>query len=123
VVSVKGQCWIGGQPVSGENGAYEIVNPATEETVGLAPEASAGDARRAAAAAAEAFGSWSRTSPEERALLLDKAADLLQDGAKELFGLVQAETGSTVLMTRTAQVGGSFALHAYSEMQSVVWPG
>jgi acyl-CoA reductase-like NAD-dependent aldehyde dehydrogenase len=108
-VRVNGQCWIGGEPVDGEHGSYEVLNPATEETVGRAPEASAGDAHRAAAAAAEAFGAWSRTSPEERASLLDKAADLLQARAPELFGLVQAETGSTVLMTRTAQVAGAIA--------------
>ncbi len=109
MVSSKGLCWIGGEAVEGENGSYEIVNPATEAVVGLAPEASAGDARRAAVAAAEAFASWSRTSPEERAALLKAAADLLEHRAKELFGLVQAETGSTVMMTRTAQVPGAIA--------------
>jgi len=109
VVSVTVQCWIGGAAVDGEHGTYEIIDPASESTVGLAPEASAADARRAAAAAAEAFGSWSRTSPDERASLLHKAADILEGRAKELFGLVQAETGSTVLMTRTAQVPGAIA--------------
>jgi acyl-CoA reductase-like NAD-dependent aldehyde dehydrogenase len=108
-VSVNGQCWIGGEALGGENGTYEIVDPATEQAVGLAPEASAGDAQRAAAAAAEAFGSWSRTSPEERASLLNKAADILEARSKDLFDLVQAETGSTVLMTRTAQVPGAIA--------------
>jgi acyl-CoA reductase-like NAD-dependent aldehyde dehydrogenase len=104
-----GQCWIGGTAVEGENGTYEVVNPATEQVVGLAPEASAGDARRAAGAAAEALASWSRTSPEQRASLLTAAADLLESRSKELFGLVQAETGSTVMMTRTAQVPGAIA--------------
>jgi acyl-CoA reductase-like NAD-dependent aldehyde dehydrogenase len=108
-VATTGQCWIGGAGVAGENGTYEVVNPATETVVGFAPEASAGDARRAAAAAAEAFGSWSRTSPESRAALLNKAADLLESRSKELVSLVQAETGSTVMMTRTAQVPGAIA--------------
>ncbi len=108
-MSVKGQIWIGGEPGDGEHGTYDVVNPATEEVVGIAPEASGGDARRAAASAAEAFASWSRTSPEERASLLNKAADILDSRQKELCSLVQAETGSTTMMTRTAQVPGTIA--------------
>ncbi|HXY43881.1 MAG TPA: aldehyde dehydrogenase family protein, partial [Acidimicrobiales bacterium] len=133
-MSQKGQCWIGGEPVDGEHGSYEIVDPATEALVGLAPEASADDARRAAAAAAEALSSWSRTSPEERAALLQASAALLERRAKELFRLVQAETGSTVMMTRTAQVPGAIArLRRYAkgalEPQTIPlppapnWPG
>jgi acyl-CoA reductase-like NAD-dependent aldehyde dehydrogenase len=119
------RCWISGQPVEGELGAYEIVNPATEEVIGLAPEASAADARRAAAAAAEAFGAWSRSAPEERAALLQEAARLLESRRKELFGLVQAETGSTNLMTRTAQVSGAIArLRRYAKgaLEPIVLP-
>ena len=96
--------WIGGDRVDGSKGTYAVVNPATEEIVGLAPEATANDAREAATAAAEAFPDWSRTTPEERARLLDRAADLLQQRIPELIPLVQAETGSTVQMARTAQV-------------------
>ena len=47
--------WIDGEQVGGSKGTYPIVNPATEELVGLAPEGSADDARKAAAAAAAAF--------------------------------------------------------------------
>jgi acyl-CoA reductase-like NAD-dependent aldehyde dehydrogenase len=96
--------WIGGDRLDGSNGTYEVVNPATEEVVGLAPEATAEDARQAATAAAEAFPRWSQTTPDERARLLDRAADLLQQRVPELIPLVQAETGSTVQMARTAQV-------------------
>jgi acyl-CoA reductase-like NAD-dependent aldehyde dehydrogenase len=96
--------WIGGDRVDGSQGTYEVVNPATERVVGLAPDATADDARQAATAAAEAFPGWSQTTPEERARLLDRAADLLEHRVPELIPLVQAETGSTVLMARTAQV-------------------
>ena len=96
--------WIGGDRVEGSRGTYEVVNPATEEIVGLAPEATAGDAHQAAAAAAEAFPGWSQTTADERARLLDRAADILQQRTPELIPLVQAETGSTVQMARTAQV-------------------
>ena len=45
------QLLIGGKWVEAGNGTYEIINPATEEVVGLAPNASAADAEAAAAAA------------------------------------------------------------------------
>jgi acyl-CoA reductase-like NAD-dependent aldehyde dehydrogenase len=100
---------IGAERVPGSRGTYEVINPASEEVVGLAPEASGDDARAAAAAAAAAFPSWSLTSPAERAALLDRAADLLQARAAEFVPLVQAETGSTLLMAQGAQVYGTVA--------------
>jgi acyl-CoA reductase-like NAD-dependent aldehyde dehydrogenase len=100
---------IGGASVPGSNGVYKVVNPATEEVVGLAPEASADDARAASAAAAAAFPAWSLTTAAERAALLDRAADLLEARAAELVPLVQAETGSTMAMAQGAQVGGTVA--------------
>lgn len=101
--------WIGGEPAKGAKGTYEVINPATEEVVGTAPEASAEDASAAARAAAEAFPTWSQTTPEERAALLDRAADLVTEHYAELVPLVQAETGSTMVMAQTAQVGGTIA--------------
>jgi acyl-CoA reductase-like NAD-dependent aldehyde dehydrogenase len=95
---------IGGERVAGEWGGYPIVNPATEQVVGEAPEASVAQAEAAAAAAAEAFPAWSRTRPEERAALLDRAADLLRDRIDELVPLVQAETGATMRVASTMQV-------------------
>ena len=95
---------IGGEHVAGDAGGYDIVNPATEEVVDQAPEASTAQVEAAAAAAAEAFPAWSRTKPEERAALLDRAADLLRDRMDELVPLVQAETGATQRVAQTMQV-------------------
>jgi acyl-CoA reductase-like NAD-dependent aldehyde dehydrogenase len=95
---------IGGSREEGAAGAYEIVNPATETVIAEAPEASVAQVEAAAAAAAEAFPAWSRTKPEERAALLNKAADLLRDRLEELVPLVQAETGATLRTAQTMQV-------------------
>ncbi|MEU1152861.1 aldehyde dehydrogenase family protein, partial [Streptomyces sp. NPDC005918] len=56
--------FIGGEWTEPDHGHYEVVNPATEEVVGLAPEASGAQVHAAAAAAREAFAGWSRTKPE-----------------------------------------------------------
>ena len=95
---------IGGERVAGANGTYPIINPATEEVVGHAPNASAADASAAAAAAAAAFPAWSRTTPAERSALLSRAADLLDERYPELVPLVQAETGATLRVTKQMQV-------------------
>jgi phenylacetaldehyde dehydrogenase len=95
---------IGGGRPPGARGTYGIVNPATEEVVGEAPEASPDQVVAAARAAAEAFPTWSRTAPTRRSELLDRLADLLEERAEELVPLVQAETGSTLRVAQTMQV-------------------
>jgi acyl-CoA reductase-like NAD-dependent aldehyde dehydrogenase len=95
---------IGGERADGERGSYAIVNPATEQVVGEAPEASVAQAEAAATAAADAFPAWSRTKPEQRAELLDRAADLLRQRMDDLIPLVQAETGATMRVASTMQV-------------------
>jgi acyl-CoA reductase-like NAD-dependent aldehyde dehydrogenase len=95
---------IGGERVEGGGGTYDIVNPATEAVVGQAPEATVAQVEAAAAAAADAFPAWSRTRPEERAALLDRAGDLLRERMDELIPLVQAETGATQRVASTMQV-------------------
>jgi acyl-CoA reductase-like NAD-dependent aldehyde dehydrogenase len=95
---------IGGERAAGGRGTYDIVNPATEQIVGQAPEATVEQADAAAEAAAAAFPAWSRTKPEHRAELLNRAADLLREHMEELIPLVQAETGATMRVAKTMQV-------------------
>ncbi len=98
------QLLIGGEWVDGADGGYEIVNPATEEVVGLAPEASEQQALDAARAAQDAFPAWSQSSPEVRADLLQKVADAMRDKFDALLPLVIAETGCTAIVGKQMQV-------------------
>ena len=67
---------IDGQWVSAENKAvFDTFNPATGELLSSCANASANDVDRAVKAAQEAFKTWSKTSPQDRAQLLLKAAD------------------------------------------------
>ncbi|MEZ5206005.1 MAG: aldehyde dehydrogenase family protein [Acidimicrobiales bacterium] len=95
---------IGGEWVTAGDGTYDIVNPATEQVVGRAPNASVADAEAAVAAAADAFPAWARTKPEDRAAMLARAADLLDERYRELVPLVQAETGATMKVAKQMQV-------------------
>jgi acyl-CoA reductase-like NAD-dependent aldehyde dehydrogenase len=99
-----GRLLIGGQWREPSGGRYPVLNPATEQVVGVAPEAGPGDVADAAAAAREAFASWSATAPAERARLLERLADLVEARADEIVPLAQAETGSTMTVAKTMQV-------------------
>jgi acyl-CoA reductase-like NAD-dependent aldehyde dehydrogenase len=83
---------------------YEVVNPATEEVVGLAPEATVDDARAAAAAARAALDGWAATPMVERCRLVGQAGEALAAHMPELVPLVQAETGSTITVTEQMQL-------------------
>ena len=98
------QLLIGGEWVDGADGGYDVVNPATETVVDAAPEASVEQANAAAAAAREAFESWSQTTPEYRADLLAKAADAIKARYQDLLPVVIAETGCTETVGKQMQV-------------------
>lgn len=96
--------FIDGEWTEPAGGHYEVTDPATEETVGLAPEASRAQVYEAAAAARAAFVSWSRTRPGERAAILDRAAGLIQRDSAALADLARAESGATTATARGMQV-------------------
>jgi RHH-type proline utilization regulon transcriptional repressor/proline dehydrogenase/delta 1-pyrroline-5-carboxylate dehydrogenase len=70
------------------------VNPsAPDEVVGYGSEAGISEAERAVRAAREAFGKWSRTPFEERARLLERAADIMERRRYELSAVEVFEVG------------------------------
>jgi acyl-CoA reductase-like NAD-dependent aldehyde dehydrogenase len=97
---------VGGHWRPAGGGTYPIINPATEEIVGHAPEATVEDARAAARAAREAFerGPWPRMSREERGALLQRAADAFTREMESLVDLTVAETGALLRVARMQQV-------------------
>ncbi|MER5909598.1 aldehyde dehydrogenase family protein [Streptomyces sp. NPDC001982] len=115
--------FIGGRWVEPDRGHYEVVDPATEGTVGLAPEASPDQVRAACAAAREAFeGPWSRTSPEERAAVLGRAADIIRGHLVPYAELARAETGATTGTARGMQVGVAAArFRRYARVEPAEW--
>jgi acyl-CoA reductase-like NAD-dependent aldehyde dehydrogenase len=86
---------------------YPIINPANEAVVGEAPNVGAAEAAQAARFAADAFPSWSRTAPEMRMAILNRAADLVGESAEELADLAQQESGCTKSLARSMHVGAT----------------
>src|SRR5437667_7808802 len=86
--------------VAASNGAtYAVPNPATEEAIGTAPEATVEDMRRAIAAARRAFdeGPWPRSTRQDRARALTTIADGMERRKEEMRQLLIAEAGATYL--------------------------
>src|SRR5206468_5797903 len=78
VLAASRRMFIDGKWVEASNGAtYPIPNPATEDEVGSAPDATVEDMQRAIGAARRAFdeGPWPSSSRQERARALDTIAD------------------------------------------------
>ncbi|MEU9123410.1 aldehyde dehydrogenase family protein [Streptomyces sp. NPDC048506] len=101
---VRERLFIAGEWVEPARGHYEVVDPASETVVGLAPEASREQVSAAVSAAREAFAAWSATSPEQRAAVLDRAADVMQRDFAVNAELAQAESGATTGTARGMQV-------------------
>jgi acyl-CoA reductase-like NAD-dependent aldehyde dehydrogenase len=98
------QLLIGGKWVDASGDAYEVINPATEEVVGSAPQATVADAEAAAAAARDALPGWAATPTEERLALMAKAAEAIRAKSADLLPLVIAETGATAAVGSRMQV-------------------
>uniref|UniRef100_UPI003D8AD489 NAD-dependent succinate-semialdehyde dehydrogenase n=1 Tax=Gordonia sp. B7-2 TaxID=3420932 RepID=UPI003D8AD489 len=72
---------------------FDVVNPATEETLARVADADATDARRAIESAAAHQKSWAATSPRSRSEILYRAYQLIIDRADEIAAVMTAEMG------------------------------
>jgi acyl-CoA reductase-like NAD-dependent aldehyde dehydrogenase len=83
---------IGGKLMRGA-ATLEVINPATEEILAMAPRADHVQLDQAVAAAKAAFPAWAATPLRERAALLVKLADALQTRHGEFARLLTEEQG------------------------------
>ncbi|MEU4710789.1 aldehyde dehydrogenase [Nocardia salmonicida] len=101
---------IGGKLIPGGSGVFETINPATEEVLGYAADASGADMEAAIAAARTAFDEtqWSR-DPAFRAHCLRQLRDVLVENLEELRAITIAEVGAPVMLTSGPQLEGPIA--------------
>ncbi|MEN3586219.1 aldehyde dehydrogenase family protein [Streptomyces sp. ZYX-F-203] len=115
--------FIGGDWREPDAGHYDVVDPATEETAGSAPEASPAQVRAACAAAREALPLWSATPPRERAEILARAARRILERVDSHTESARAETGATTATVRATQVGVAAArFRRYARVEKHEWP-
>src|SRR4051812_18498021 len=76
-----------------EGGTVDVLEKATGELLATVGLAGAADVAAAAGRAAAAQPAWAATSFEERAAVLRRAADLLEQRAESVIGWLVRETG------------------------------
>jgi succinate-semialdehyde dehydrogenase / glutarate-semialdehyde dehydrogenase len=95
------QMLIDGRWVTGSEGAgEEILNPATEEVLGILPHASREDLDRALAAAQRGYEVWRKSLPQERSRLLKRVASLIREEMKRLMTIMTLEQGKPLHESR-----------------------
>jgi succinate-semialdehyde dehydrogenase/glutarate-semialdehyde dehydrogenase len=93
----------------------EVVNPATEETVGAVPAGTAEDVDTAVASAKTAFADWKTVDTEKRAAIVGKAADLIAENAKDIAATLTSEQGKPVMEAMGEVNHLVHGLHYYAE--------
>ncbi len=79
---------------------WQVINPATEETVETVPFGNATDADDAVDAAVRSQKAWAGTNPYQRADILKQVAHLMRTRATELSAITVAESGKPALEAR-----------------------
>ncbi|MEZ0340571.1 aldehyde dehydrogenase [Mycobacterium sp. pV006] len=103
----ESKLYIDGKLVDGNAGTFPTINPATEETLGVAADADATDMGAAIEAARRAFDetSWS-TDAELRVRCLRQLQQAMRDHVEELREMTMAEVGAPRMLTSAAQLEG-----------------
>ncbi|MEI6725190.1 MAG: aldehyde dehydrogenase family protein, partial [Actinomycetes bacterium] len=89
--------WVG----ASDHGSFESRDPAHSDVVlATFPSATAADAERAVAAAAEAFPAWAATPAPARGALLFRAAELVDERFEDIATTLTREEGKTLAEAR-----------------------
>lgn len=91
------QLLINGKFVKGEGALISVLNPATEIEITQVAEATLAQIQQAVSAAANAFSSWKKTTPRDRATMLLKLADAIESNAESFAELESMNCGKPYL--------------------------
>ncbi|HEX5469692.1 MAG TPA: gamma-aminobutyraldehyde dehydrogenase [Gaiellaceae bacterium] len=93
--------FVGGEWVDSQGGeTMEVLNPSTGEVIAEVARSTAEDADRAVEAAKQALPEWLETTPGERAEILLKLADLIEENADELAAIESKNVGKPLSYAR-----------------------
>jgi succinate-semialdehyde dehydrogenase / glutarate-semialdehyde dehydrogenase len=101
LAGVPTDLWINGQWKRSSDGArFDVIDPATEQSIASVASASIEDARSAVDAAHGAFAAWAMRKPRERGEILRKAYELILRDAERLAKLITIENGKALADSR-----------------------
>ena len=97
--------FINGEWVNAEDKAIlEAYNPASSEYLANFPDASESDVNKAVDAAREAFKAWRKTTVSERATILNKIADIIDENTELLATTESLDNGKPIRETMAVDV-------------------
>ena len=97
--------FINGEWVDSEDKlVLKAYNPANSEYLANFPDATEGDVNRAVEAAQEAFKTWKKTTVSERAALLNKIADIIDENTDLLATTESLDNGKPIRETKAVDV-------------------
>ncbi|MEX2406778.1 MAG: aldehyde dehydrogenase family protein, partial [Actinomycetota bacterium] len=100
-VQVATEHWIGGERVT-STAAFEDVSPIDETVLAEVSRGTAAEADRAVAAARQGAEVWGRTTPKERAEVLHRIADLVEERVPQLAAVETRDNGSLLRSMRNS---------------------
>ncbi|CDD77524.1 aldehyde Dehydrogenase [Cryptobacterium sp. CAG:338] len=102
------QLYIGGEWVDAFDGAtLDSFCPATGEKLSTIADATREDVDRAVEVAWKAFETWGKTDKTERAAILNKVADIIEENAEKLALLETLDNGKPIRETRAIDIAYS----------------
>jgi aldehyde dehydrogenase (NAD+)/betaine-aldehyde dehydrogenase len=105
-LEIRDRLYIGGAWVVPERtDTIEVLDPTTEDVIGVVPRGTAADADSAIRAARGAFDSWARTPPAERAKYTSRIAEALGARLADISHLIAREVGTPINVSMIIQVG------------------
>lgn len=111
--------FIGGEWCSGSSGqTLDVINPATDQVESVVCCADIADLDRALEAAASGFFKWRKTSPWERARILTRCAQLIEERTTELARIMTLEQGKPLLESKL-EVGRCVDVFQWCAAESV----
>ena len=127
---LKTDSYVDGRWVSGET-AFAVTNPADRQQIAEVADVGETGARKAVAAAHEAFAKWKKTSVFERARLVMAWHDLIMEHVGDLGTIITAEMGKPLKEARGevaygagfVKVSAEEATRLHGETLPVQFPG
>jgi len=114
---------IDGQLKPPEAGQYlDVFEPATGHVFARCPDSTTADVDAAVAAAHRAAPAWAATPTDERALLLNRLADLVERDLEELSRLESRDAGKTVKLARSLDIPRAISNLRFFAAAITQWP-
>lgn len=112
---VNNKLFINGEWVDGSKDEIAVINPSTGEQIATIAQGTEKETADAIAYAAGAFAKWSTTDPKERARILHKIGDLIEENLDRLALIMTLEQGKPLSQAKVEVQSSADSFHWSAE--------